>query len=145
MNSNEYENLQRKVKNEVRKFSILNSNAKLEYVRNLLLDYEDMNTKIMQAESASFKTKSVKRSLKSKKITAKKEKINKTLMSKAHAAAAASIIILMSFFPWAQALGPKTVAIWTPFVASVQFIAVMTTILTWIIGELDHVSRAYRK
>jgi len=145
VNSNEYENLQRKVKNEVRKFSILNSNAKLEYVRNLLLDYEDMNTKIMQAESASFKIKSAKKSSKSKKITAKKEKINKIAMSKAHAGAAASIIILMSFFPWAAALGPKTVAMWTPFVASVQFTAVMTTILTWIIGEIEHVTRAYRK
>ena len=144
MNSNEYENLQRKVKNEVRKFSILNSNAKLEYVRNLLLDYEDMNTKIMHAESASFKTKSAERSSKLKS-KAGKSKLNKALMTKTHAAAAASIIILMSFFPWAAALGPKTVAIWTPFVASVQFIAVMTTILTWVIGEIEHVSRPYRK
>ena len=148
MKSNQYHNLQAHIKEELGKFGRLNPDAKLRYVSGLLTDYEDANSRAMNAESASFKTKYPKKSSKSSesnKSTAKKKKINSALLNKTHAAIAGGIIVSLGYLPWVAFFGMKTVAVWTPFFSSVQFITGATVALTWVVSEIEHISRKWRE
>ena len=122
-------------------FDTLTIAGRREAYKDLFLDYQEINQRLIKTDTKLYnKNNKRKRDISFNHVD-QKNKLSPAIRSKLHSTIAATTIVLLGNVPWYLYMSSRTLGAWTPFFASVEFIGVMTTVLTWIISEIDHHKR----
>lgn len=134
--------LAKELKRELNQFKSLSAPNKIKAFEELYEDYHYAMEKVKNLETLAYKEKSRSTTHVVSTQVTKKPMINsKAIRTKMHSSVATTMMILLGYVPWYLYLDPQTISAWEPMVTSVEFIAGITTVFTWVIAELDYLIR----